>query len=376
MEMKAYHVLMIVILLLLSTADLIAHWLNWIDFRSDAYSYGLVVGPPTQPAINSLLVFTITGSVFFVIEISNTLTMLFMGFTPRLPLETEQMFVLLLEKIPLALTNLFIVVCRARQNTIRQIVTGAIALANATFRFVICANLSERIPERLQDPGTFRNISYGASSIAWVVHLILQGLVWSGLRTPTSLLPSTETTTVMNNSIFLLHQPQWDIRYKVANLDITQTLQAQGLSLDNPWLVKETAAFNSEKELQHGYPAFYNCPTHNSTFSQVLQPLQCIDETVHSIIFRFFYKPLEVSSSAPFGMVLYSVGCVDIRGQCRACEWDGENGDWKLLYFEAILEAGINSTDKVFVTSPWPLACTGVYPKYEPALAPCVGKIT
>ena len=113
--------IMLLVMVTLSTADMLLDWANYFDLRTDVYRYGAVVGAPSNPQLMGMLFFCIMGTSTWVLETGNVLVTFVRKGSPFLPYEYEQVVVCLFEEVPLAIINLHITVCRYQHQTPLQV---------------------------------------------------------------------------------------------------------------------------------------------------------------------------------------------------------------------------------------------------------------
>lgn len=71
-------------LVCVSLVDLAIDWLNYLDLCDLDLRYGLAIGPPSPSSLFALLFFNIVGSLTFVLELVNSLSLLTNGGHMRL----------------------------------------------------------------------------------------------------------------------------------------------------------------------------------------------------------------------------------------------------------------------------------------------------
>ena len=134
--MGCWNMILMILMFAFSTIDVALDWLNYENLISEEYNYGLVSGPPSKIQKHSLLTFCIVGTIIYVIEIINMLSMLRNNGYPIFPVLWELGLIMIAEEIPLCAINLSIVLCRFHQNTPLQIASSVFGILNIVVRFL------------------------------------------------------------------------------------------------------------------------------------------------------------------------------------------------------------------------------------------------
>lgn len=179
-KLHAYGILSL--LLLVSTVDMIVDWVNYAQLSAvDGFEYALVAGPPQTLAIHTLLFFNVCGTLFYVVECVNTLSIMCNRGHTKLAIELEQTLVILLEEIPLAAANLGIVVCRNDSGSAHQMACVLLALLNTALRLYFYNWVKEwRFKmEKTDLQSTVKSAIYAMTSGFWLMLFATACFTWS-----------------------------------------------------------------------------------------------------------------------------------------------------------------------------------------------------
>ena len=333
------------------------NWVNFADLTSEELKRGLVIGPVPKFMWIILLVFTVVGTVLFVPETLNTLSVFFCDGETKVPLIWEQLVILPLEQIPLAAINYFISRCRQQYATTIQTLCGTISIVFIFVRIVWYAHMEGKVLQRKDDVKMKKGLFMAVCAL-YACSLAFPIMSWR-------FQPETDMNAefVDHVSIFLLKAPFLETRV-ITKYPLDDVLRSQGRNLHSPELVKSvTTIYKSEDE---GLIAEYKCDS-NATFL----PPECAGRNGR-LIFRFIYEPY--TEAGPFGEVLYNFAFEHIESDTNTTWCEASSGDlshnWRLFYFKSVQKRDKQSLH-VYVSSPWEGTCTTPQPWYAASIQVC-----
>lgn len=345
----------------MGTTDVFVNWVNFLELNLLDHSRGLVLGPIPQFLWITLLVFTIVGSVFYVLESINTFSIFFStdGQT-KVPIVWEQMLILTLEHIPLAGINFFISQCRSQYYTMWQTTSGSIYILYIFTRLLWHAHMEGRLLRDVKDykmrKGTFMAVcALYSCAMAFPVICWRFGPPEGGLK-----------AVVEDVNIYLLKAPFLETRTR--GYDLTPVLLSQGRDLHQPYIVKsiKELVIDYDHEI---YTAKYTCNRGpNVTF---IVP-QCPDDG--HIVFSFQYP--RKSDIEPFGEIQFNYAFVPLGAtaadltQCVPSTGDFED-NWHLYYLTTAFMHMHDAPLRVFISSAWQRTCLAPRPWYNPDIPVC-----
>ena len=71
--------LLILMLVVVSTIDVVVDWLNYEDLNAEDWRYSLLVGLPRRRSLHALFFFNVVGSITFVLELINSVSLMTNG---------------------------------------------------------------------------------------------------------------------------------------------------------------------------------------------------------------------------------------------------------------------------------------------------------
>ena len=358
--MGCWNMILMILMFAFSTIDVALDWLNYKNLTSKEYSYGLVSGPPSQIQLQALLIFCIIGTVLYVVEIVNMLSMLRNNGYPIFPVLWELGLVMLIEEIPLCAINLAVVLCRFHQNTPLQIASSVFGILNIVIRFL--AFDTKEAKER--GIKSITTVLFVCLFLEWMAILVLSGLVWGHgySQYKRDKIPKPGKEWLSGVSLALIKDFNQD-EFSKHNLDITTIIHDQGLSLENPFLIGNLREIGNL--VQTGFSAFYPC-----NLSAKYLPDECENTPGTRIIFRFRYMVNPPSTTTPLGDVSYRYATLYPNYKCVPATEQMKNG-WMLHYMNASFKTIERRTVGVEVTKPWHGACTVVHPIFDTSIDIC-----
>lgn len=354
------------LMMILSMLDLMFDWLNFAELSSASYDFKLVVGPPPPDALTALLVFNLLGTLLFIVEFINILTILTNERRTRIPIEYEQGLIMLLEEIPLAATNLTIVTCRVHHYTTSQVLAGVFGIVNVAVRLYVygCYREYEYTPlVKSTYKTTLRMAVYITVTMLWISLLITQGFMLHPQQTESQraikqiLQDPLDPRWLSGVSLLLVFMPSINRTTKFAHYDLTEALDRQSVPLSNPWTIRDLSEV--VYHTKDGVNSTYLCNTSSGVI-----PDECKDGK--ELRFRFFYTP--AIQEKPYGNIRYNVAKMTAEGTCTAAlksPW--QDLDWRLLY----VKVEHNHEGRVIVNNAWPGACTMPKPFFDPHIHIC-----
>ena len=358
--MGCWNMILMILMFAFSTIDVALDWLNYENLTSEEYNYGLVSGPPSEIQLQALLIFCIVGTILYVVEIVNMLSMLRNNGYPAFPVLWELGLIMLIEEIPLCAINLAIVLCRFHQNTPLQIASSVFGILNIVIRF-LAFDTKEAKEKGIKSITT---VLFVCLFLEWMAILVLSGLVWGHgySQYKRDKIPKPGKEWLNGVSMLLLK----DLNQKdpdMNNLDITTMIQDQGLSLENPLLIGDLREIGSL--VQTEFSAFYPCNA-----SAKYLPVECGNAPGTRIAFRFRYMLNPPSTTTPLGDVSYRYATLQPNYECVPAKDEMDNG-WKLYYLNATLMRKQSKIVGVEVSKPWAGACTVVHPIFDTSIDIC-----
>ncbi len=360
--MGCWNMILIVLMFAFSTIDVTLDWLNYEDFRSGQYAFGLVSGPPSDTQLHALLAFCVAGSALYVVETANMLSMLRNNGYPVFPVLWELGLVMLVEEIPLCAVNLAIVLCRFHQNTPLQIASSVFGILNIIIRF-LAFDTKEAKEKGIKSITT---VLFGFLFVEWMLILILSGFVWGHgySQYGRHQIPKPGKQWLDGVSLLLLKGLDEQELLNQRRVDITGLIRDQGLTLENPMLLRDLSDIGNL--VQTGYTAYYPC-----VLSAKWTPDECGKTRDTRLVFRFRYMYNPPSTSTPLGDVSYNYGILFRSWDCALAN-EKLNGDWKLYYlFVHYRRNARNETVGIEVQKPWDGACTLVHPVFDSTIDIC-----
>ncbi len=359
--MGCWNMILMILMFVFSTIDVILDWLNYEDFTAEDYRYGLVSGPPSTTQLHSLLIFCIVGTLLYLLETVNMLSMLRNNGYPVFPVLWELGLIMCLEEIPLCAINLAIVLCRFHQNTPLQIASSVFGILNIVIRF-LAFDTKEAKEKGIKSITT---LLFGFLFLEWMTILVLSGFIWGHgySQYNRNQIPKADKQWLDGVSVLLLHNLN-EQKFETHKLDITAQIQKQGLSLEHPFLVRDLSTIGNF--VQSGFPAYYPC-----NLSAKLVPDECGTMLGTQIVFRFRYMYNPPATTTPLGDVSYRYGILFPNMDCVVAQRELQ-GDWQLFYLNVRLKSNIfNKTTAVEVSKPWDGACTVVHPLFDATIDIC-----
>ena len=353
------------IMLIMSTIDMIADWMNFAYMDTVPLMYGLVTGGPSVGALGALLAFNIIGSLLYAMECVNTITILTNARHTRFPIQYEQAMVLILEEIPLVATNINIVACRLHHVTSIQLFASTCAIVNVAIRLYVYGWFSQcenRWPDKSTYENTVKVATYTSVSMLWLAVVLSLGFLLKSPQTgyhhaskySASQNPPPYLTDV---SLFLLYddRPKPGTSPQPENINLHLSIGQQKLDEASPWLVQDIAHIVHAGE--KGMDATYQCPT-----GSILKPPAC--NGASSLKFHFQYEA--DTNVGYYGMIKYNLAKIDIKSHKCGLAADKLNVSWHLIY----AHSPQNEEDEG-LRSPWMRVCNPPVPEYDQSVRIC-----
>ena len=357
------------VLLTLSLCDMGADWGCYTALSGVGPQQALGAGPPPDTALSILLFINIIGTVLFIMEVGNAMTLMANGGHVRLPVEVEQGVVLVLEELPLAAINLAIIICRGDHALPEQATSGLFALINTGTRLYFYGAFKEYKfkYERTMIRNTLKIAVYVTASALWLMLFFTQVFTWQHVATGNQAQtgrPITASNVTSGVSLLLMKQPPFRVMpcHKFTNKSAEGVLEKEGLHGHAPWLIEDVSQMiNSQDDVIKDFP----CDTKRSL------TLQGCREEAEKVRFVFHYD----SHVHPYGRLNYHLASISNNG--TKCQPLGALADGWALYYVTMtflnpnMTVGGEEAGDMLVSSAWPHTCRSPIPGYERKLNPC-----
>lgn len=344
----------VVIMLFLGTADVMLNWINFANLMAEDQAHGLIIGPPPPIMWISLLVFTIIGTVLYIPETLNTLSVFCYDGQTRVLLTYEMLVTIPLEHIPISAVNYFISHCQKSYGSLVQTYCGACSIVFYFIRLVWFAHMEGKIL-KANEKAKVKKLFFMICCALYACGMGFPILNWRA--DPAQ---SISEKAIKNISIYLMKAPMLDGRgHDSSNIDFL--LEQEGRPTKAPYLVHSIVPiYNSGMQ---GYSAVYKCD-----HSAFIIPMECRSEHNLSISLCFKFVYASRSGSGPYGQIWYNFAQVH-NNTCTHSERDLQD-DWKLSYRTVKPQPhGEHLHNELF--DPWEGTCTNPTPWYKPHIDVC-----
>ncbi|KAI0218061.1 hypothetical protein LSAT2_030171 [Lamellibrachia satsuma] len=292
--------------------------------------------------MQALLVFTVIGTIFCLVECINAASLMWNGGHTRLPVELEQGVVLLLEEIPLAACNLSIAACRSGTLTPRQTTAGVLALLSTATRLYVYAYAKRRcfkFEEASTLKATLRAAVYASVTAVWIMLVVINAFTWDHeSRVHETDHVTSEMTAQRHHlfggvAIFILRSiktPKGGDRLKNA------LLHTSGATVEKNCLVADIEQLVGNDSV---YTRHYTCPP--AVEQWPWQPPQCRIATRLRFVFSYARRHRH-RTMEPFGEIAFNVAMMtndisDVSSPIRCTPLTDHQDDWTLHYVNATL---------------------------------------
>ena len=340
---------------LMGSTDCFVNWINLMEMSDERNFRGLIMGPIPRFLWIMLLVFTLIGSVLYVLESINTFTVFCVkdGQT-KFPIVWEQVFVLTLEHIPLTAVNFFIAQCRSQYFTTMQTLSGSIYILYIFTRLIWHAHMEGRL---IRDDKDFK-IRKGMFMVICALYSVAMAFPVMCWRFGYDSSLFREHVTDVN--LYLLKAPFLATR-NIQTYDLAPLLLSQGRDLNHPYVFRGIQnIIYSETDYQEG---FYQCQDGlNVTF---IMPL-CNQDKNGKIKLKFQYKPKAI---LPYGEIQYNYAFILSKHDKCVPSTEDFTDNWKLFYLRTATHPSDGT--QAYMSSPWVKTCTAPQPWYNPDIPVC-----
>ena len=299
--------------------------------------------------------------------------------------EVEQIFVLLVEEIPLAAINLSIVVCRNDFLTYKQMLAGLFGMLSCSCRMYVYGWIKEKLFkfDRNMVSWTIKIATYVSASTLVFIYFIVQcftltraghseGLWWTGGGSGSDGKEGGMTTGVS----IVLFSPQSIAtleQFGPLNGSINSALAKQSLAWDKPWLVRDISEVINAGE--NGLTAYYDC----DQFA-LESPVECAGIT--RLLVKFVYAQQSWDAHQPYGQLRYNVATGSRRRShgnatltvSRCSELRTRLADsWKPLLLTVFVTKANDEAKEQLVTArqPWTKCCRPIDLYYDADIPVC-----
>jgi len=356
----------------LGTLDCGVNWLNFIQLTHSDRTRGLITGPVPEFLWIMLLIFTLIGSVLYVLETINTFTVFICNGQTKVPIVWEQLVIITLEHIPLAAINFFISQCRCKYFTVWQTMCGSVYILFILLRLVWHAHMEGKLVwASLYEGSEFkmRKGMFMAVCALYSIAMAFPALCWRHSEAAGKF-----EIQISDVNLYLLKASFLETRNIRAH-DLTDLLVSQGRDLHKPWVVESIVDI---VELEGGYlSAVYPCPIKDDPNVTFALP----DCTSNGYINFSFAYPLK-HEILPYGEIRYNYAFIsepeigpnstqNTRTTCTQASQNFQNG-WRLFFLKTEqMYLPEEEFLHVLISSAWEGTCKSPEPYYDKTIPVC-----